>query len=86
MLTLHDLQVQAIIYNELMDTTYMSSRISREIKPDVTWSCVKRQTACAKMTSAFVFFPSNRSLNHIKIEKCLQLFATNTNIFTLLLA
>ena len=59
MLTLHDLQVQAIIYNEFMDTTYMSSRISREIKPDVTWSCVKRQTA--KMTSAFVFFPSNNS-------------------------
>ena len=45
----------------------MSSRISREIKFDVTWSYAKRQTP--KMTSAFVFFPSNRSLNHIKIEK-----------------
>ena len=32
------------------------------------------------MTSEFVFFPS---LNHIKIEKCLLLFGTNTNIFTL---
>ena len=30
----------------------------REIKPDVTWSYV-------------VFFSSNPSLNHIKIEKCL---------------
>ena len=29
----------------------------REIKLDVTWSYVKRQTA--KMTSEFVFFPSN---------------------------
>ena len=48
MLTLHDLQVQAIIFNEFMDTTYMSSRISREIKPDVTWSYVKRQTANGK--------------------------------------
>ena len=37
------------------------------------------------MTSEFVFFSSNPSLNHIKIEKCLLLFATNTNIFTLLL-
>ena len=54
----------------------------REIKFDVTWSYVKRQTA--KMTSGFAFFSSNPSLNHIKIEKCLQLFATNTNIFTLL--
>ena len=43
---------------------------------------VLRQTA--KMTSEFVFFSSNPSLNHIKIEKCLLLFATNTNIFTLL--
>ena len=54
----------------------------REIKFDVTWPYVKRQTA--KMTSEFVFFSSNPSLNHIKIEKCLLLFATNTNIFTLL--
>ena len=55
---------------------------NREIKLDVTWSYVKRQTA--KMTSEFVFFSSNPSLNHIKIEKCLLLFATNTNNFTLL--
>ena len=34
------------------------------------------------MTSEFVFFSSNPSLNHIKIEKCLLLIATNTNIFT----
>ena len=54
----------------------------REIKFDVTWSYVKRQTA--KMTSEFVFFSSNPSLNHIKIEKCPLLIATNTNIFTLL--
>ena len=53
-----------------------------EIKLDVTRSYVKRQTA--KMTSEFVFFSSNPSLNHIKIEKCHLLFATNTNIFTLL--
>ena len=56
--------------------------INREIKLDVTWSYVKRQTA--KMTSEFVFFSSDPSFNHIKIEKCLLLFATNTNIFTLL--
>ena len=43
---------------------------------------IKRQTA--KMTSEFVFFSSNPSLNHIKNEKCVLLFATNTNIFTLL--
>ena len=37
------------------------------------------------MTSEFVvFFSSNPSLNHIKIEKCLLLFAKNTKIFTLL--
>ena len=54
----------------------------REIKLDVSWSCVKRLTA--KMTSEFVLFSSNTSLNPIKIEKCLLLFATNTNIFTLL--
>ena len=56
--------------------------VKREIKFDVTWSYVKRQTA--KMISEVVFFSSNPSLNHIKIEKCLLLFATNTNIFTLL--
>ena len=54
----------------------------REIKFDVTWSCVKWETA--KMTSEFVVFSSNPSLNHINIEKCLLLLATNTNIFTLL--
>ena len=54
----------------------------REIKLNVTWSYVKQQTA--KITPAFVLFSSNPSLNHIKIEKCLLLFATNTNIFTLL--
>ena len=53
----------------------------REVKFDVTWSYVKRQTA--KMTSEFVFFSSNPPLNDIKIEKCLLLFAANTNIFTL---
>ena len=56
--------------------------IIREIKLDVTGFYVKRQTA--KMTSEFVFFSSNLSLNRINIEKCLLLFATNTNIFTLL--
>ena len=40
-------------------------RACREIKFDVTWSYVKRQTA--KMTSEFVFSSSNPSLNHIKI-------------------
>ena len=55
---------------------------NREIKLDVTWPYVKRQTA--KMTSEFVFFSSDPSLNHIKIENCLLLFATNTNIVTLL--
>ena len=66
----------------------MSSRVTnrfsnnREIKFDVKWSYVKRQTA--KMTAEFVFFSSNPLLNHKKIEKCLLLFATNTNIFTLL--
>ena len=56
--------------------------INREIKFDVTWSYVTRQMA--KMTSEFVFFSSNPSLNHIKLEKCLLLFATNTTICTLL--
>ena len=57
-------------------------RVSREIKFDVTWSYVKRQTA--KMTFEFVFFSSNPLLNHTNLEKCLLLFATNTNVFTLL--
>ena len=57
-------------------------KLNREIKLDVTWSYVKRQMA--KMTSEFVFFSSNPPLNHIKIEKCLLLFATKTNIFTVL--
>ena len=56
--------------------------VNREIKFDVTWSYAKRQTA--RMTYEFVFFYSNPSLNHIKIEKCLLLIATNTNNFTLL--
>ena len=42
----------------------------------------RRETA--KMTSEFVFFSSNPELNHIEIEKCLLLFTTKTNIFTLL--
>ena len=62
--------------------TGMSKNSNREIKFDVTWPYVKRQTA--RMTSEFVFFSSNLSLNHIKIEKCLLLIATDTNIFTLL--
>ena len=41
----------------------------------------KRQRS---MTSESVLFSSNPSLNYIKIEKRLLLFATNTNIFTLL--
>ena len=57
------------------------NNVIREIKFDVTWSCVKQQTA--KMTSEFVFFSSNPSLNHLKIGKCLLLFATIANIFTL---
>ena len=56
--------------------------VIREVKFDVTWPYAKRQTP--KMTSEFVFFSSNPSLNHINIEKCLLLLATNTNIFTLL--
>ena len=43
------------------------------------------QTANGKDDSEFVFFSSNPSLNHIKIKICLLLFATNTNILTLLL-
>ena len=39
----------------------------REVKFDVTWSYVKRQTA--KMTSEFVFFSSNPPLNHINDRK-----------------
>ena len=55
----------------------------REIKFDVTWSYVtKRRTA--KMTSEFVFFFSYPLLNHIKIEKCPLIIATNTDIFNLL--
>ena len=46
---------------------------------------VLRQTANGKRQRwflKFVFFSSNPLLNHIKIEKCLLLFATNTTIFT----
>ena len=55
----------------------LCDKVIREIKLDVTWSYVKWQTA--KMTSEYVFFFSNPSLKYIKIEKCLLLFATNTN-------
>ena len=55
---------------------------NREIKLDVAWSYDKRQTA--KITSEFVFFSSNPSLNRIQIEKCLLLFSTSANIFTLM--
>ena len=41
--------------------------VIKEIKLDVTRSYVKRQTP--KVTSEFVFFSSNPSLNNIKIEK-----------------
>ena len=60
----------------------IEGKINREIKFDVTWSYVKRQTA--KMNSEFVFLSSKPSLYNIEIEKCLLLFPTNTNIFTLL--
>ena len=71
-----------IIWMSNIKDIHGKPRLYREIKFDVTWPYVKRQTA--KMTSEFVFFSSNPSLNHIKIEKCPLLFATNTNIFTLL--
>ena len=56
-------------------------KVIREIKLDVTWSYVKRQTA--KMTSEFVFFSSNPSLNHIKIEKNVSYYSPQTQIFSL---
>ena len=43
------------------------AQCNREIKFDVTWSYVKRQTS--KMTSEFEFFSSNPSFNHIKNRK-----------------
>ena len=49
-------------------------------KRDVTWSYVKRQTA--KMTSEFVFFSSNPSLNHIKIEN-VSYYSLQIQIFSL---
>ena len=52
----------------------LSSLLSLTLR-SLTWYYAKRQTA--KMTSEFVFFSSNPSLNHIKIEKCLLLIATN---------
>ena len=64
--------IHAFLYRTL-GKVYALARA--EIKFDVTWSYVKLQTA--KMTSEFVFFSSNPSLNHIKIEKCLLLFATD---------
>ena len=74
------LLIMGVDYLHLQDLDFADD--IREIELYVSWSYVKRQTA--KMTSEFVFFPSNPSLNHIKIDKCLLLFATNTNIFTLL--
>ena len=61
---------------------YLPSRVPtdfREIKLDVTWSHVKQQTA--KITSEFVFFSSNPSLNHLKIEKCFLLFSCSFILF-----
>ena len=52
---------------------YLPSRVPtdfREIKLDVTWSYVKRQMA--KLTSEFVFFSSNPSLNHIKMSPTIR--------------
>ena len=49
---------------------------NREIKLDV----VLRQTA--KMTSEFVFFSSNPSLNHIKIEKKICYYSPQIQIFS----
>ena len=81
-------QRNQIIHRTIVDFASMSylnfsrsHKDIREIKLDVTWSYVKRQTA--KMTSEFVFFSSNPSLNHIKIETRVLLFATNKNICTL---
>ena len=70
------------VYGLLIIFSASGFPVIREIKFGVTWSYVKRQTA--KMTSEFVFFSSKPSLNRIKIEKCLLLFAPNTNIFILL--
>ena len=53
----------------------------REIKFDVTGSYVKRQTA--KMTSEFVFFSSNPSLNHIKMQKNVSYYSHQIQIFSL---
>ena len=41
-----------------------------------------RQTV--KITSDFLFSSCNPYINHTKIDKCLLLFTTNKNIFTLL--
>ena len=80
-----DLTVVCLSVNQrqkFAEKASLCDKVIREIKLDVTWSYVKWQTA--KMTSEYVFFFSNPSLKYIKIEKCLLLFATNTNIFTLL--
>ena len=53
--------------NSVYLTQEACSKIIRESKLDVTWSYVQQQTA--KMTSEFVFFSSNPSLNHIKNRK-----------------
>ena len=44
--------------------------------------CGRRQTA--KITSGFLFSSCNPYINHTKIDKCLVLFTTNKNSFTLL--
>ena len=55
----------------------------REIKLDVTWSYVKRQTA--KMTSGFVFFSSNpKSKSHKNRKMSPTILHNYKNIFTLL--
>ena len=51
----------------------------REVKHNVYG---RRQTA--KITSDFLFFSCNPSINHTKIEKCLLLFTANTDILILL--
>ena len=38
----------------------------------------------AEITSDFLFFSCNPEINHTKLEKCLLLFTTDTNILILL--
>ena len=49
--------------------------VNRECKHDVYG---RRQTA--KITSDFLFFSCNLETNHTKMEKCLLIFAANTNV------